>query len=42
MMLAVAEVSRASDAARARHLADGVLEVLSRLRVRPGVAAARD
>ena len=33
MMLAVAEVSRATDAARARQLASGVLEVLSRLRV---------
>jgi AcrR family transcriptional regulator len=31
MMLAVAEVSMAPDAARARELADGVLEVLARL-----------
>jgi AcrR family transcriptional regulator len=31
MMLAVSEVSMAPDAARARELADGVLEVLSRL-----------
>jgi AcrR family transcriptional regulator len=35
MMLAVAEVSLAPDTARARQLADGVLEVLSRLHVRP-------
>jgi AcrR family transcriptional regulator len=35
MMLAVAEVSLAPDAARASELADGVLEVLSRLRVTP-------
>ncbi|HEY2315362.1 MAG TPA: TetR/AcrR family transcriptional regulator [Streptosporangiaceae bacterium] len=35
MMLAVAEVSLAPDAVRARQLADGVLEVLSRLRVTP-------
>ncbi len=35
MMLAVAEVSLAPDAARARQLAAGVLEVLSRLRVTP-------
>ncbi len=35
MMLAVAEVSLAPDADRARQLADGVLEVLSRLRVTP-------
>lgn len=34
MMLAVAEVSLAQDAARARQLADGVLEVMSRLHVR--------
>ena len=39
MMLAVAEVSLAPDTVRARQLADGVLEVLSRLRVRPGVPA---
>jgi AcrR family transcriptional regulator len=31
MMLAVAEVSRAEDSIRARHLADGVISVLSRL-----------
>jgi AcrR family transcriptional regulator len=36
MMLAVAEVTLASDAARAQQIADGVLEVLSRLHVRPG------
>jgi AcrR family transcriptional regulator len=36
MMLAVVEVSRASDVARARQLADGVLEVLSRLQVPAG------
>ena len=35
MMLAVAEISRTSDAARAGQLADGVLEVLSRLQARP-------
>lgn len=35
MMLAVAEVSLAADIKRARQLADGVLEVLSRLHVRP-------
>jgi hypothetical protein len=35
IMLALAEVSLAPDAARARQLADGVLEVLSRLHVRP-------
>jgi len=35
MMLAVAEVSLAQDTASARHLADGVLEVMSRLMVRP-------
>jgi AcrR family transcriptional regulator len=35
MMLAVAEVSMAEDSARARQLADGVLEVMSRLMVRP-------
>jgi AcrR family transcriptional regulator len=35
MMLAVAEVSLAPDAATARQLAAGVLEVLSRLRVTP-------
>ncbi len=34
MMLAAAEVSLAPDTARARELADGVLEVLSRLHVR--------
>lgn len=34
MMLAVAEVSLAQDATRARQLADGVLEVMSRLHVR--------
>jgi AcrR family transcriptional regulator len=33
MMLAVAELSLAPDAAKARELADGVLEVLSRLRL---------
>lgn len=33
MMLAAAEISLASDAARARELADGVLEVLARLHV---------
>ncbi len=36
MMLAVAEVALAADAARAEQIADGVLEVLSRLHVRPG------
>jgi hypothetical protein len=35
MMLAVAEVSLARDVVRARQLADGVIEVLSRLRVTP-------
>jgi AcrR family transcriptional regulator len=35
MMLAVAEISLAPDADRARQLADGVIEVLSRLRVTP-------
>jgi AcrR family transcriptional regulator len=35
IMLAVAEVSRAPDTARARELADGVLQVLSRLRTAP-------
>jgi len=35
LMLAVAEVSLAPDVARARQLADGVLEVLSRLRSTP-------
>jgi hypothetical protein len=35
MMLAVAEVSLAHDSARARELADGVLQVLSRLRTTP-------
>jgi AcrR family transcriptional regulator len=35
IMLALAEVSLAPDEARARQLADGVLEVLSRLYVRP-------
>jgi AcrR family transcriptional regulator len=35
MLLAVTEVSRAGDVARARQLADGVLEVLSRLHARP-------
>jgi AcrR family transcriptional regulator len=35
MMLAVVEVSRAPDAIRARELADGVLQVLGRLHVRP-------
>jgi hypothetical protein len=39
MMLAVAEVSLAPDAVRARQLADGVLEVLSRLRARPAPQA---
>lgn len=34
MMLASAEVSRATDAARAQELADGVLQVLSRLSLR--------
>ncbi len=34
MMLATAEVSLAADTARARQLADGVLEVLSRLHLR--------
>ena len=36
MMLTVAEVALASDAARAEEIAGGVLEVLSRLHVRPG------
>ncbi|HTA02593.1 MAG TPA: TetR/AcrR family transcriptional regulator [Streptosporangiaceae bacterium] len=40
MMLAVAEVSLAPDAARARQLADGVIEVLSRLRVTPASGPA--
>lgn len=35
MMLAVAEVALAPDVARARELADGVLQVLSRLRTAP-------
>jgi AcrR family transcriptional regulator len=35
MMLAVAEVSLAPDSERARELADGVLQVLSRLRTTP-------
>ncbi len=35
IMLAIAEVSLAPDEPRARQLADGVLEVLSRLQVRP-------
>jgi AcrR family transcriptional regulator len=35
IMLALAQVSLAPDEARARQLADGVLEVLSRLHVRP-------
>jgi hypothetical protein len=39
MMLAVAEVSLAPDAVRARQLADSVLEVLSRLRARPAPQA---
>jgi AcrR family transcriptional regulator len=34
MMLAVAEVSRADDSARARQIADGVISVLSRLETR--------
>jgi AcrR family transcriptional regulator len=34
MLLAVAEVAQAPDAARAREIGDGVLEVLSRLHVR--------
>jgi AcrR family transcriptional regulator len=36
MLLASAEVSQAADADRARELADGVIEVLSRLHVRSG------
>jgi AcrR family transcriptional regulator len=40
MMLAVAEVSLAPNAARARQLADGVLEVLARLRVTPAPGPA--
>jgi len=40
MMLAVAEVSLAPDAARARQLADGVIEVLSRLRITPASGPA--
>jgi len=36
MMLAVAEVSLAADELRARQLADGVLEVLARMRVSAG------
>lgn len=34
MMLAMTEVALAADEARARHLADGVLEVVSRLQIR--------
>jgi AcrR family transcriptional regulator len=41
MMLAVAEVSVAPDAARAQQLAAGVLEVLSRLRATPAEAPER-
>jgi AcrR family transcriptional regulator len=40
MMLAVAEVSLAPDAGRARQLADGVIEVLSRLRITPASGPA--
>ena len=36
MLLASAEVSQAADASRARHLADGVIQVLSRVHVRSG------
>jgi AcrR family transcriptional regulator len=36
MLLASAEVAQAADAGRARELADGVIEVLSRLHVRSG------
>ena len=36
MLLASAEVSQAADASRARQLADGVIQVLSRLHVRSG------
>jgi AcrR family transcriptional regulator len=35
MMLAVAEISLAQDSAKARQLADGVLEVMSRLMISP-------
>lgn len=40
MMLAVAEVSLAPDSETARHLADGVLAVLARLKTTPGPATA--
>jgi AcrR family transcriptional regulator len=41
MMLAVAEVSLAPDVARARQIADSVLEVLSRLRATPAQGQER-
>jgi AcrR family transcriptional regulator len=42
MLLAVAEVALAPDAARAQQIADGVLEVLSRLHVSAGSPAAQN